>query len=224
VRSFLLITLILLFVATGKAQLLDTLREVFKHGYSIDARLESRNSFIDHQLINVNGVRLGLAFHRKLRLGFGVSWLKSDFKSTQLIRNASGVTDTLTNFLKFVYLCYYADFVFYKTKRWQLSVPIQAGTGYSWFQQQSSYSLRGKEPKYFLFLYEPGITAQFKIFQWLGLGFDVAYRFTLKNNKKIGESLNSPTYSPKILFWFDQLYYQLYPKSKLTKRFGPAEW
>jgi hypothetical protein len=28
----------------------------------------------------------------------------------------------------------YADFVFHKTKRWQLSVPIQVGTGMYWTQ------------------------------------------------------------------------------------------
>lgn len=219
-RRYATILFFLFFLPDTKAQLLDTLREVFKHGYSIDARLESRNSFIDHQLISVNGVRLGMAFHRKLRLGAGLSWLNSDFKTSFNQEK----NDTSTRYLKFAYLCYYADFVFYKTKRWQLSVPIQVGTGMSWFQNQQAYQVKSKEPKYFLFLYEPGITAQFKVFQWFGLGADVAYRFTLKNNKKTGESLNSPTYSFKILFWFDQLYYQLFPNSKLTKRFGPAEW
>jgi len=207
----------------AQSQLLDTLRELFKHNYSIDARLESRNSFIDNQLISVSGVRLGLSFQRKLKLGAGISWLNSDVRSDLYRKNIFGINDTLKRYLKFVYLAYYMDFVFYKTKRWQLSVPIQAGSGFSWFQENTKYSLK-KNTRHLLLLYEPGITVQFKVFKWFGLGADVAYRFTLRNNKRTADQLNSPTYSFKILFWFDYLFYDLFPESDITKRFGPAYW
>ncbi|MBA2611084.1 MAG: hypothetical protein H0U95_03875 [Bacteroidetes bacterium] len=213
-----------LYCGIVNAQFLDTLHDVFTHKSSIDARLESRNSFIDNQLISVTGVRLGVAFQRKLRVGGGISWLKSDFKKDFYLPNESGKTDTITKHLKMAYLAYYIDFVFYKTKRWQLSVPIQAGSGFTWWQQNKTYSFNGPGKKYFLFLYEPGITAQFKVFKWFGLGADVAYRFTMVNNKKIGEHLNSPTYSFKILIWFDQLFYEFLPNSKITKKYGPAVW
>lgn len=100
------------------------------------------------------------------------------------ITNAVGKTDTISKYLKFMYLSYYVDFVFYKTKHWQLSVPIQAGTGLLWFQQNKAYSFGNKETKYFLFLYEPGITLQYKVFKWVGLGADVAYRFALQDRKQ----------------------------------------
>jgi hypothetical protein len=206
------------------SQILDTIRELFKSKYSIDARLESRNSFINHQLIGVSGARLGVTFQRKFRIGLGLSWLDTDVKSNYFSINDFGKTDTLTRYLKFVYLCYYVDFVFYKTKRWQLSVPIQTGTGLSWFQQKSNYTLKGKAPKYFLLLYEPGITVQFKVFKWFGFGTDVAYRFTLNGNTETRRQLNSPTYSFKILVWFDQLFYDLAPESIFTKKFGPSYW
>ncbi len=197
---------------------MDSLREVFNHKYNIDARLESRYSFINHELTRVSGLRLGLAFQRKLRLGGGLSWLKSDLKN-----NSFGQSETTLKHLKFIYFCLYADFVFYKTKRWQLSVPIQVGLGYSWLQKRKDYYFGNKDPKYFLFLYEPGITAQFKIFKWFGVGSDVAYRFSF-NNKKTLASFNSPTYSFKILIWFDQLFYDLLPNSEISKKYGPAYW
>jgi hypothetical protein len=218
-----------------KAQYLDSLHEVFRHKSSIDARLESRYSFINNQITSVTGVRLGVAFQRKLRIGGGLSWLETDYEVTFHPRNIYGKTDTLNRFLKFGYMCFYIDFVFYKTKHWQLSVPIQAGAGLLWLQKGKLYNVYGGDRKYFLALYEPGITAQFKIFKFFGLGADVAYRFSLKNNKKIRERYDapssdykvlpwSPTYSFKILFWLDQLYFEAFPKSKITKRFGPAVW
>ena len=64
----------------GSAQYLDTLHEVFKRKSSIDARLETRYSFINNKIIGITGFRLGVAFQRKLRLGGGLSWLKTDYQ------------------------------------------------------------------------------------------------------------------------------------------------
>lgn len=206
------------------SQFIDTLRLAVKGKYSIDARLESRNSFIDNKLNTVSGARLGLSFRQKLRFGLGAQWLSSETKKLDFNRNQNFKIDTNVNYLKWAYMCAYIDFVFYKTKRWQLSVPIQIGMGQCWWQNESRYNLRTKNPKYFVFVYEPGITAQFKIFRWLGLGSDVAYRFCIKNNNLIPARFSGPTYSFKLLFWADQLFYVMFPEHKLSKRFGPAFW
>jgi hypothetical protein len=217
---------------SSRAQLLDSLQYLFRHRYSIDARLESRNSFVNNNLISVSGVRLGVSFQRKLKIGFGVSWLrtagrnflKTDIQKDFYVPNSTGGTDTLRKFLKLAYFCFYADFVFYKTQRWQLSVPIQLGFGGLWFQQEKKYVFKNRDPKNFLFIYEPGITVQFKIFKWAGVGTDVAYRFALQNSQKTGLKLSSSSLTFKVLFWCDQLYYELFPNSTPAKKFGPASW
>jgi hypothetical protein len=86
-KKTLLILFLLLNCVIIKAQFLDTLHEVFNNKSNIDARLESRNSFINNQIISVSGLRLGVAFQRKLRVGGGVSWLRSDFKDNFLLLN-----------------------------------------------------------------------------------------------------------------------------------------
>ncbi len=207
-----------------KAQLLDTFRVIFNSKSSIDLRFETRYSFISHNPATITGIRIGASFNRKLKMGVGVSWLKNTIKEPGYVLNELNKIDTITQYLKLGYICYYLDFVFYKTKRWQLSIPIQAGTGMSWFQTSKPYQLRGNDKKYFLLLYEPGISTQFKIFKYFGLGIDVAYRFTLKNNKYVGDKLNSPTYGLKVLFWPDQLFYEIFPKHKISKKLGPASW
>jgi hypothetical protein len=218
-----------------QAQFLDTLHHVFRHYSSIDARLESRYSFIHNDLSSVTGLRLGVAFQRKLRIGGGISWLKTDHRIPLRPVYENGTRDSLTRFLKLGYLCFYIDFVFHRTKRWQLSVPIQGGIGNVWLQRYKSYDYFGSTKKQMMFLYEPGITAQFKIFKWLGLGSDIAYRFTFMNDRKLRRRHNglapdfkalpwTPTYSFKLLIWFDQLYYVMFPESKITKRFGPSFW
>jgi hypothetical protein len=215
-----------------RAQLLDSLHAILKHKYSIDARLESRNSFVNNKLISVSGVRLGVFFQRKLKIGFGISWLKTsgngvlrtDIKKDFYVSNSFGKIDTVNKYLKLAYACVYMDLVFYKIKQWQLSIPLQFGFGNVWFEEGKKYSLKKTDKKYLMFLYEPGITVQYKITRWAGLGADVAYRFAFQNSKKTGERLSSPSLTFKALFWFDQLYYELFPKSAVTKKYGPAAW
>lgn len=210
---------------TLHAQFMDSLNHTFRSRASIDARFESRFSFFNNEVLTISGVRLGVAYKRKLRIGGGLSWASNNYSSVFYdYNNEKKQNDTVLKYLRLGYLSYYIDFVFHRTKRWQLSVPIQAGAGFVWWQKETVYKWKPEDKKYFLLLYEPGITVQHKIFRWLGAGTDVGYRFVLKNNKKIGERLLSPTFSFKALFWPDQLFYQLWPEHKISKRFGPAEW
>jgi len=75
-----------------------------------------------------------------------------------------------------------------------------------------------------LLIYEPGISVQYKFTQWCGLGMDVCGRIALKNTNLISNHLNSPVLAFKYFLWFDQLYYVVFPKSKITEKYGPAAW
>jgi hypothetical protein len=214
---------LLIFSLQTKAQLLDSLKEIIKSRSTIDLRIESRYSFINNELANISGFRIGVGFKRKLRLGGGISWLSSDLSQNVYLPNESNVLTSTPKYLRLGYVCIYADFVFYKTQRWQLSIPVQTGVGYAWYQFNYRYDMHSG-PKNIFFIYEPGVSTQFKITRWVGLGFDVNYRFVLKNNRYVVDQFSSPTYAPKILFWVDQLFYELFPKTGLTKKYGPAVW
>lgn len=222
-KHILSFALLFLFFLKTEAQLLDSFKVILKSRRSLDLRIESRYSFIDNDFAGIRGVRAGVSFGRKLRFGAGVSWLKNDIAEYDIIRNEKNVLIITPKYLKLAYVCLYADFVFYKTKRWQLSVPVQTGVGASWFQNKNSYDLNSPN-KHFLLLYEPGISTHFKIFKWCGIGVDVGYRFVLKNNKYVGDRFNSPTYAFKFMFWADQLFFDLFPKSKVSEKFGPSAW
>lgn len=220
------IRLIILFILISfsvKSQFLDTFKVFLRSKPSIDARLESRYSFLNNTATKVSGVRLGLSFRRKLRVGIGYSWLDAEVKDKKFITDINGNARYTDNYFKFGYICYYADFVFHKTKRWQLSIPIQVGTGMYWTQYSNGSQII-KSKKRLLLFYEPGITIQFKITKWLGLGLDVCGRLALRNTQYVGNKLNSFVLAPKLLIWFDQIFYIVAPKSKLTKKYGPAYW
>jgi hypothetical protein len=222
-RVIAMVCLILIGTFACSAQYLDSLGDVIRGKANIDLRYESRWSFVNNALYTINGVRIGTAFEKKLRLGLGVNWNKTKLFSTGESTDESGNIQTVNRYFQLGYFLMYADVVFHRTKRWQLSVPIQIGVGSTWYQSKPEYSLKNRQSKEFLLLYEPGISIQFKVTRWVGAGADVAYRFTIKNNQ-ISEKLASPTYALKFLIWVDQLYFLVFPESELSKRFGPAAW
>ena len=61
-----------------KGQFMDSIYDVIKQKRSFNINLELRFSFINNQLTTVNGLRGGISFNRKLRIGGGISWLNSD--------------------------------------------------------------------------------------------------------------------------------------------------
>ena len=146
---FLFICIFLGFTFLVKAQFLDTIKSVTSKKPSIGIRLESRYSFLRNGLVKVEGVRLGVVFQKKLKVGVGYSWLKSDVSDDLEITNYLGNKEIVKNYLEFGYIAYYADFVFHKTKRWQLSVPLQLGTGLAWFQY-SDNNIKTRSKKHFL--------------------------------------------------------------------------
>lgn len=223
VKHILYSAVLFLFFLKAEAQLLDSFKVILKSKASIDLRLESRYSFIENDLADISGIRAGVSFGRKLKFGGGVSWLKSNIVENEYVPNENNILIATPKYLRLAYFCLYADFVFYKTKRWQVSVPLQTGIGATWFQYQKGYKLSSTN-KRLLLLYEPGISTNFKIFKWFGLGVGVGYRFAIKNNSALSDRLSSPTYAFKILFWTDQLYFDLFPKSKLTQKHGPSAW
>jgi hypothetical protein len=207
----------------AKGQFLDTFK-VFLHSRpSIDARLESRYSFMNNSPTKVSGVRLGISFKRKLRVGIGYSWLDTPVYDKEIVKDELGKPKIITSFFKFGYVCYYADFLFHKTKRWQLSVPIQVGTGMYWTRYDDGEKITNSKKRLLLF-YEPGITIQYKMTRWCGLGLDVCTRLALRNTNYVSNKLNSFILAPKLLIWFDQIFYMAAPKSKITKKHGQAMW
>jgi hypothetical protein len=217
--------LFLLFAGIGKAQFLDTLHAAFRGGKTFDFRFESRNSFIDHGRVEVQSLKMGVTFGKKISVGGGYSWLKTalfdkySFYDSELKTNV-----TVDRRLRINYVCYYVDYIFYKSKRWQYNIPTQFGTGFA----KLAYSYKTPDviaEKYLVFLYEPGVNVKFKIFKWLGLGANVGYRMVFKNNKFMGKKLNSPVYSGGVIIYWDELALAVFPKNKLANKWlGPSEW
>ncbi len=213
------------FVLQSQAQFMDTIRDSFRGKKSLMIRYESRNSFVDHLRTEVTAIKVGVNFGRKISLGAGYSWLTSSVFDQILIADPErGFNSYVQSRLQLGYFCISAEYVFYKSRRWQYSIPMQFGVGSAKWKYQYLTN-KYEYDKTVIALYEPGVNVRFKVFSWLGIGGNVGYRLMLKNNKKLSSKFNSPLYSFGILIYWDEVARFVFPKdSRIGKKLGKSDW
>ncbi len=214
----------IIFSKFGKAQLSDSLHAAFSGKKSFDFGYDSRNAFIDHNRIAVQSLKVGVDFG-KIAIGGGLSWLTTKITDTRTIRDNELNKDvTIQRQLAFSYLCYYVEYTYYKSHRWEFSIPIQIGIGNVGY----NYTYKGvkkTEDQGFCFVYEPEVDVKFKVFRWIGLEADIGYRVLVKNDPLVKKTFNSPLFSFGLFILWDELALITFKKNKwLQNKFGPSDW
>ena len=217
-RKFLLLTLFFSFGNNVQAQWADTLEKILHGKIFPTASLDSRNSFISSSRAHIWGVKIGVEFDSRLQGGIGYNRHDKNLRKEIYFTNEFGNRDSTKAQLHLNYFSFYVRYVYYKKGRWKFSVmPYQLGFGNSRYRYELQ-NLEYTSGKRFVILYEPGISVSFKIFQWLGVGADVGYRFMLRGNPAIPENFNSPIYSFYAIVYWGELFKLTFPESKWAKK------
>ena len=200
------------------SQIIDSIRVSIHNKARFTCGLSTRYSFITGIKAPIFSAKLGVEFGHKFRVGGGISALEDNtpLYKYKYIPNSIGKIDSIKSSLRFNYFCYYVEYVFYKTKHWEFSIPLQMGIGNSRYEYVYSDTLR-KENEKIVILYEPVIAGQYKIFDWFGFGANIGYRLMIVNNKAIQQNFNSPIYSFSMLIFYGELYKKLFPRTKLAE-------
>ncbi len=218
INSIFLFFLVVYFPQPGNAQWSDTINKILHGKIYPTASFDSRNSFISSSRAHIWGIKAGVEFSGRLQGGIGYNRHDKNLEKEIYFRNESGIRDSVKAKLHLDYFSFYVRYVYYKKKRWKFSVmPYQLGFGNSRYK----YELNGQKRisgKRFVILYEPGISISFKIFQWLGVGSDLGYRFMIRGNPAIPENFNSPIYSFYAIIYWGELYKLAFPESKWSKK------
>jgi hypothetical protein len=224
-----LFLLFLLISLRGSAQLYDSLHAYLRKPPWIDGGIGTVQSFFYGFKAPIGYVNIGMSFAGRLRFGIGYSKLLTPkysgritddqipFYEKKILVNSSGIMDTVPSKLHFNYFMYYMQYVFYKTKRWNFSVPLRFGFGQTKYQ----YDFEGKEvdeQKHFMFIYHPAVAFDYAIFRWLGFYTELGYKFTVIDLKNIKKNFNSPVYSFGFFLYYSRIYKMCFPNSKLGKK------
>lgn len=202
---------------------LDTIQWCLKQKPHVYGKFDTRNSFFYNSRVKIFGIKAGLNYGKRLHLGIGYNQIYPFAKITKnfdkqiYFTNESNETDSITARLKLFYFSAQVEYIFYQTKHWQLSIPLQLGFG------QTGYKYQFMERKYNIeqhacLIYEPAVSTEYRFFNWIGIGADVGFRFMLTNSKALNQKFNSPCYAFKLLIYYSEIYKSLFPKSKWAQK------
>lgn len=173
------------------------LRDAISTRPKLELRLDSRHSFINQSGVKVFGLKAGVQFDNKLSFGIGYNRLWSPLSSEIVLRGVPTKVE-----LGFSNFSPYVEYVFFRDKKWELSIPIQFGFGNSYYLRTIDDE---KINRRFVMSYEPAITFQYRFLRYFGAGLGIGYRLMLKPNRELEETFTSPVYIFKTKVYFESL-------------------
>ena len=207
-------------LSTTAQPTLDTIKLSLKQKPHLFGKFDTRNSFIDNSRAKIFGLKTGLNFGNRLYFGIGYNQLNppsQDFDKIIYTVNANNELEKTTAMLRLVYFSIHAEYVFYQTKHWELSMPLQFGVGQTYYKY-NQFGKRKVIDKDYNFIYEPAVSVEYKFVKWAGIGADIGYRFMLTSYKSLNQKFTSPTYAFKLLIYYNEIVKSVFPESKLAKR------
>jgi hypothetical protein len=189
-----------------KAQhLIDSLKHYLTYTPTIDIGIDSRNSFISGYPAQVAGIKLGLDFNKKIRLGIGANYIYSNIPNSKAIK-IDTTFNIVQSYLNVNYFSFYGDYVFMNTNKWEIVTHVTFGTGVSYYKTENTFRRRTRTLSHFILLYEPLMEANYKIIKYAGVGVGLGYRIVLLGSKHIDERFTSALYVVKVNIYFSEIW------------------
>ena len=166
--------------------------------------LDNYFSLIGNKSADVWGFRAGVEWKKKWRWGAGFNKLESDIIEKKTLPSEELSYSDFSVVKAKLYLRYYpvmAEYIFYRKDPWQFSCAVQLGYGQSFFQYFDRDNLEREIFKKGVFVFQPGINAQYKLLKWVGFTGGFGYRLMLINNQQIDTRMNSPVLTIGIRFF-----------------------
>ncbi len=216
-RLFFTILALLLFGSAVHAQWLDNIGEAFRKKPKFFFNFTQYNSFINSESANVSGIRAGLDFNEKVRIGAGYSWLYSDIVD-KINVGKNDVSYQTNGQLKFNYVHTSFEYEVYSDYPWHISVPLVVGAGGAHYEYMDRFSReRTKTANFPVVLFEPSVNAQYNIIDWVGISGGLGYRVALNASKELKKNFNSPIYVIQLKFFFNEIYKEVFPNGWRAK-------
>lgn len=189
---------IIAFPVCCKGQFIEEINDAFKAKPTFQFRIDTRNSFISARIARILGLKVGLLYNNKVEVGLGYNRLWSMIDQHRKITSTGGGTITVNSTYRLWYLSPYMEYAFYDENKWRFSILAMVGAGPSWFQYSDENRKKQETAKKMVYLWEPYMTAEYAVIDWVTAGFGVGYRLNYSGNTFSRKNLNSPIYVLKL--------------------------
>lgn len=167
-------------------------------------QLDIRNSIINHRVVTLPGLKLGVEWRGRIRTGLGVYLLSNGIPSRQPI--PSELPAATSAELRLRYVAGFGEYVVLGNPRWELATQLQLGVGKTY----AHYELPGgsvvRSPKKVIWLVEPSVAAQMRVYRWLALGSGLGWRQPVFVNSLTQRELNGPVFYGRVKVSLGDLY------------------
>lgn len=199
-----------------KAQLFDSIKADLKQKPVFHYKFDSRSAFIGNRNANVWGIKVGIGYNKRIRFGLGYNYLKSRLPAqTNLIAPLTG--EPLKTRLRMRYVSIYAEYVYFKKNKWELSVPVQLGIGSTKYVAFIDPKNNIQSAGHLVVLYEPCLSVNYRIVPFVAVGTEMGLRLALIKHNSVKEQLTAPIYVFKVLiYWSDMINY-FWPNHNIPK-------
>ncbi len=174
---------------------------------------DAYRSFYSGAPVKFNGLRFGVEYKGVHRFGFGFYGLKKDLIFTDLVVESPYSTDTSQVKFKLNYSAFFYERVFYKTKRWEISIPIYLGGGGLNGFVEGGDGIFYKYLATSFSLLNTGINAKYYLLTWLAPRVGTGFRFTFNTEKNLRKAFNGPYYTFGVSILVGELYKVIFKKN-----------
>lgn len=142
--------------------------------------LDGRHSFIREAPVIVDGIRAGADFGDKVRLFGGVYWSRQKVSRTFIVNRYTPFERNVRQDLSMFYISATGEYVVYKSKHWELDVPVQIGFGSGKRTRYDATTGEQIEQGRHAFIpFEFSFRAIYRITDWLNVSAGIGYRYAL---------------------------------------------
>ncbi|NUM51201.1 MAG: hypothetical protein HUU48_08805 [Flavobacteriales bacterium] len=189
---------------------------------------DSRISWVLDTRTRFNGIKIGIEYRGKDRVGLGIYSVKNPIiiKDVPTIVDSTPVfngfdtvlvpvLDTLNYLTHYSYTTLFLDHIFISKKKWEISMPLQLGAGTATIDYTNPVTSKRVEVVRFGFLVtEISVAGHYKFFPWLGIGTGVGYRSMLTKDKQVKKAFDAPIFVFKLKIFLGDLYRGIFPKKE----------
>jgi hypothetical protein len=175
---------------------------------------DARNSFVAGNEASFFGIRTGLRFESRYKAGLGLYGVNTPAKIREISFEELGREDAIDDgnlYVNFAYFSFFLEPMVYEDNRWEITVPIHSGIGGVELLYRDTTDIHRLWVNSSTTLVEVSITAEYRIYSWLGIGAGLGYRQIILGNREIRKSLSAPIYTFNL---------KVYPGMLIKSAFG----
>lgn len=180
---------------------------------------DARRSYVLDNKVKFNGIKIGVELYEKHRIGLGIYGMQKPVEFVGFVDKQKFPDATDTIFFNFNYSGIFYDYVWLRTKRWELTTPLHLGVGGIELKYLDTAHHVSAQPfvKGGSYVFALGGTVQFKIWRWFALGTGGGYRKMLTHEENIKRPLDAPYYQFQVKILLGELYRMAFKRKNLEE-------